>query len=140
MCRLPLIFMRNEEGLCDITLLVLDQKISYWLIKIMFLEEIETTIRSGIKLSLVSWAFNTSEAICGLCFQARAHRPSCIETNTAAPDFERGKKVHQQGNKRQSSNLFHRPWFRGRFFFFFKGRGTYFLIFILLPFFNFFLF
>ena len=41
--------MKVGEGLCNITLLVLGQKISYWLIKIMFLEEVETTIKLGIK-------------------------------------------------------------------------------------------
>lgn len=41
--------VRVGEVLCDITLFVLDQKISYCLIKIMFLQEVETTVKLGIK-------------------------------------------------------------------------------------------
>ena len=50
-CRLPLLSMGGcGKGPCDrlITLLVFDQKIQGWLIKIMFLGEEETAVRSDI--------------------------------------------------------------------------------------------
>lgn len=40
---------RMERAHCDRTLLVLDKKIPDWLTKIMFLVEVETAIRAGIK-------------------------------------------------------------------------------------------
>lgn len=43
--------MEDEEG-PQIALLLFDQKIPYWWIKIMFLGEIETVVRSGIKSKL----------------------------------------------------------------------------------------
>lgn len=48
-CRLPLLSMGYGEGPRDMTLLELDQKILDELIKIMFLGEAETAIRSVIK-------------------------------------------------------------------------------------------
>lgn len=46
---------------------MLDQKVSYWLIKIMFPGEVESTSRSGVK-SRFGMGFRLSDAILGLCF------------------------------------------------------------------------
>lgn len=37
--------MEDREGVCEITLLMLYQKILYWLIMIMFLGEVESAVR-----------------------------------------------------------------------------------------------
>lgn len=49
---------------------VFDQKISNWLIKVTFLGELETVIRSGIKPRFGIMGFPTSDAFgaCGLFF------------------------------------------------------------------------
>lgn len=49
----------GNEPTGQIALPVPDQKIPNWLIKIQFLEEVETTTKSGIK----SWDFSISDAI-----------------------------------------------------------------------------
>lgn len=53
----------------QITLLVHDQKISDWLIRIMLMGDVETAIRSDIKSSFgIMDFFCTSDAILGLWF------------------------------------------------------------------------
>lgn len=49
-------------------LLVLDQKIPYWSIKIMFLGEIKLQLDQMLSLSLASWASSMSDAILSLWF------------------------------------------------------------------------
>lgn len=49
-------------------LLVLDQKIPYRLIKITFLKDIETAIKSDIKYWVSIMGFSTSDAILDPCY------------------------------------------------------------------------
>lgn len=49
LCRLPLLFMGDGEGLMTNYLPSANQKIPYGLIKVMFLEEVKTAMRSGIR-------------------------------------------------------------------------------------------
>ena len=56
------------ESACMTYLTGGDQKIPDWLIQIMFLGEIKTTIRSGIKSRFGVMTFSTSDAILGLWF------------------------------------------------------------------------
>lgn len=52
----------------QIILLVLDQKIPKWLVKITFLGEVENELNLVLNLDLVLWAFSTSDAIFVLWF------------------------------------------------------------------------
>lgn len=57
----------TEKSMWQITFLVaLDPKIPDWLIKMIFLEEVEITIRLGIKSRFGIMGFSTSDAIWGL--------------------------------------------------------------------------
>lgn len=66
-CRFLLSGGRDEQGTLD-KLLVLDQKRSDWLFKIIFLVKVQTTIRSGIKPGFGITDSSTSDAIVGLWF------------------------------------------------------------------------
>ena len=57
-----------RRPLWQISFLVLDQKIPDWSIKMTFLVEVETAIRSGIKSRFDIMCFSTSDAIWGLWF------------------------------------------------------------------------
>ena len=48
---------RAERRTPQVTLLVLDRKILYWLIKIMFLQKVEAAIKSGIKCTFCMMGF-----------------------------------------------------------------------------------